>query len=218
MRVAAAVAEMLKREGVEFLIGYPVNPIIEAAAEADIRTIIVRQERTGLHMADAVSRVTVRRSDRRLRDAARTRDRKRLWRRGPGVRRFGADRGAAGRVSAPPRQCAAQLQCPPQLSARHEIGRAGDRCCRRVPDAMRRAFTQVAQRTPAPGRWSRFPADLMQEEVTEPLHLPPGTAPAICAGPAWRSRRWRACSLRAERPVHLRRPGRALRQGLAAAA
>jgi acetolactate synthase-1/2/3 large subunit len=44
--------------GREFLIGYPVNPIIEAAAEADIRTIMVRQERVGLHMADAVSRVT----------------------------------------------------------------------------------------------------------------------------------------------------------------
>src|SRR6266536_1339938 len=58
MKAAAAVAEVLKREGVKFLIGYPVNPIIEAAAEADIRTIIVRQERTGLHMADAVSRVT----------------------------------------------------------------------------------------------------------------------------------------------------------------
>src|SRR5207245_730336 len=57
MNAAAAVAEILKREGVGFLIGYPVNPIIEAAAEADIRTIIVRQERTGLHMADAVSRI-----------------------------------------------------------------------------------------------------------------------------------------------------------------
>ena len=39
MKVAAAVAEILKREGVQFLIGYPVNPIIEAAAEADIRTV-----------------------------------------------------------------------------------------------------------------------------------------------------------------------------------
>src|SRR6476469_2908033 len=58
MKVAAAIAEMLKREGVKFLIGYPVNPIIETSAEADIRTIIVRQERIGLHMADAVSRVT----------------------------------------------------------------------------------------------------------------------------------------------------------------
>ena len=47
MKAATAVAKILKREGVEFLIGYPVNPIIEAAAEADIRTIIVRQERTG---------------------------------------------------------------------------------------------------------------------------------------------------------------------------
>ena len=58
MRVADAVAEILKREGVEILIGYPVNPIIEAAAEADIRTLIVRQERTGIHMADAMSRMT----------------------------------------------------------------------------------------------------------------------------------------------------------------
>src|SRR5829696_3843103 len=58
MKVSAAVAEILKREGVEFLIGYPVNNILEAAAAADIRPIIVRQERTGLHMADAVSRVT----------------------------------------------------------------------------------------------------------------------------------------------------------------
>src|SRR3989442_15823962 len=58
MKAAAAVAEIFKREGVRFLIGYPVNPIIEAAAEADIPTIIVRQERTGLHMADAVSRIS----------------------------------------------------------------------------------------------------------------------------------------------------------------
>src|SRR6516164_8043082 len=58
MNAADVVAEILKREGTQFLIGYPVNGIIEAAAEADIRTIIVRQERTGLHMADAVSRVS----------------------------------------------------------------------------------------------------------------------------------------------------------------
>ena len=58
MKVANAIAEVLKREGVKFIIAYPVNPIIEAAAEADIRTIIVRQERVGLHMADAVSRLS----------------------------------------------------------------------------------------------------------------------------------------------------------------
>ena len=57
MRVDDAIAEILKREGVEFITAYPVNPIIEAAARADIRTIIVRQERTGLHMADGYSRI-----------------------------------------------------------------------------------------------------------------------------------------------------------------
>ena len=58
MTVAAVVAEILKREGVDVLIGYPVNNLIEAAAMADIRTVMVRQERVGLHMADALSRVT----------------------------------------------------------------------------------------------------------------------------------------------------------------
>ncbi len=58
MNVAGAIARALKAEGIDILFAYPVNPLIEAAAAEDIRTIIVRQERTGLHMADAYSRVT----------------------------------------------------------------------------------------------------------------------------------------------------------------
>ena len=58
MKVSQAIAEMIKREGVKNLFAYPVNPLIEACAEIDIRPIIVRQERTGIHMADAVSRMT----------------------------------------------------------------------------------------------------------------------------------------------------------------
>src|SRR5437762_14170679 len=58
MRVTTAIAKVLKAEGVEILFAYPVTPLVEAAAEEDIRTIIVRQERVGLHMADAVSRVS----------------------------------------------------------------------------------------------------------------------------------------------------------------
>ncbi len=58
MKVPAAIAEILKREGVDILFGYPRNAVLEAAAELDIRTVIVRQERTGLHMADAYSRMT----------------------------------------------------------------------------------------------------------------------------------------------------------------
>ena len=58
MKSAEAIAEILKREGVELLIAYPVNHIIEYAARADIRTVIVRQEWVGLHMADAIARLT----------------------------------------------------------------------------------------------------------------------------------------------------------------
>ena len=58
MKVGAAIAEILKREGVEILLGYPVNHILEYSAISDIRPIIVRQERTGIHMADAVSRLS----------------------------------------------------------------------------------------------------------------------------------------------------------------
>ena len=58
MKTADAISQILKREGVEWVIGYPVNHILERAAAADIRPIIVRQERTGLHMAEAISRVT----------------------------------------------------------------------------------------------------------------------------------------------------------------
>ena len=58
MKSAEAISEILKREGVEIVIGYPVNHILEFAARADIRPVIVRQERIGLHMADAISRMT----------------------------------------------------------------------------------------------------------------------------------------------------------------
>jgi thiamine pyrophosphate-dependent acetolactate synthase large subunit-like protein len=58
MKVGEAIAEILKREGVEILFGYPVNHLLESAAAAGIRPIIVRQERVGLHMADALSRLT----------------------------------------------------------------------------------------------------------------------------------------------------------------
>ncbi|MBH5396257.1 thiamine pyrophosphate-requiring protein [Bradyrhizobium sp. CNPSo 4010] len=62
MKLGAAIAEIMKREGIEILCGYPVNHLIEYAADRDIRPVMVRQERIGLHMADAISRVTSGRS------------------------------------------------------------------------------------------------------------------------------------------------------------
>lgn len=58
MNVAQVTAEIMKREGVEWLLTYPLNPLTEAAAAADIRPIVVRQERIGVHMADAIGRLS----------------------------------------------------------------------------------------------------------------------------------------------------------------
>ena len=58
MRVVDAIAEILKKEGVEYLPCYPTTPIIEAAAAAGIRPIVCRQERVGMGIADGFSRVS----------------------------------------------------------------------------------------------------------------------------------------------------------------
>ena len=58
MKVGEAIVEILKCEGVDVIFGYPVNHLLESAAQANIRPIIVRQERVGIHMADAISRLT----------------------------------------------------------------------------------------------------------------------------------------------------------------
>src|SRR5215510_15124883 len=57
MNGAELVAEILKREGTEFLACYPRNPLIEAAAALDIRPILCRQERVGVGMADGYTRI-----------------------------------------------------------------------------------------------------------------------------------------------------------------
>ncbi len=57
MNGAAIIAEILRREGTEFLSCYPRNPLIEACAALDIRPILCRQERVGVGMADGYTRI-----------------------------------------------------------------------------------------------------------------------------------------------------------------
>ena len=121
MKVADAVAQILKAEGVEYLFAYPVNPIIDAAAAVGIRPIIVRQERIGLHMADAFSRVS---SGERIgvfcmqsgpgSENAFGGRRTGLW-------RLGANRGIANGLLAFLDQCSSQLQFLPQLPERYQV-------------------------------------------------------------------------------------------------
>jgi len=58
MKVLDAIITVLKKEGLECLNCFPTTPIIEAAAAQDIKPIVCRQERVGLGIADAHSRVT----------------------------------------------------------------------------------------------------------------------------------------------------------------
>ena len=58
MKGANAIAEILKREGTEFVACYPAQPLIEASALVGIRPIMCRQERMGMAIADGFSRTT----------------------------------------------------------------------------------------------------------------------------------------------------------------
>lgn len=58
MNGADLIARILKKEGVELLPAFPHSDLIEAAARAGIRPLIVRQERQALHIADGYARMT----------------------------------------------------------------------------------------------------------------------------------------------------------------
>jgi len=58
VKVAEAVARVLKEEGVEHLICYPRQALIDFCAEIGIRPVVCRQERVGVGIADGISRST----------------------------------------------------------------------------------------------------------------------------------------------------------------
>src|SRR2546427_6969385 len=178
MKAAAVVADILKREGVKFLIGYPVNQIIEAAAEADIRTIIVRQERVGLHMADALSRVT---SGDRIGVFA--------MQHGPGTENsFGGVAQAFGDsvpiVVLPGGYPRRLTNIQPNFNSflnYHRVTKWSEQVivADAAPEAMRRAFTQVKNGRPRPVL-VEFPVDVLREEIGDFEYTP---APRTRVGP-----------------------------------
>lgn len=198
MKVAAAIAQILKREGVEFLIGYPVNPIIEAAAVADIRTIIVRQERTGLHMADAVSRMS---SGRRIGVFA--------MQHGPGAENsFGGVAQAYGDSSPivvlpagyPRRLTNVAPNFNSALNYRHVTKWAEQVVLpEEAPNAMRRAFTQVRNGRPRPVL-IEFPTDVLASEIPDPADYRPTAAVRVGPDPQ-AIERVAGVLVEAERPV-----------------
>ncbi len=179
MKVVDAVAKVLKAEGVEYLFAYPVNPIIEAAAKLDIRTIIVRQERIGLHMADAMSRMT---SGQQIGVFC--------MQSGPGSENaFGGVAQAYG-DSAPivvlPMGYSRPLsQIQPNFNSALNYRHVTKSCEQltvpeALPEVMRRAFTQARNGRPRPAL-VEIPGDLMSQEVPEPFE--PTPVPTVRYGP-----------------------------------
>ena len=179
MKVVDAVAKVLKAEGVEYLFAYPVNPIIEAAAKLDIRPIIVRQERIGLHMADAMSRMT---SGQQIGVFC--------MQSGPGSENaFGGVAQAYGDsapiVVLPMGYSRGLTQIQPNFNSALNYRHVTKSCEQvtvpeAVPEALRRAFTQARNGRPRPAL-VEFPSDLFGEEI--PDTFDPTPVPTTRYGP-----------------------------------
>ncbi len=171
MKVGAAIAEILRREGIEMLTGYPVNHLIEFAAAIDIRPIMVRQERIGLHMADAISRLSSGRTIGAF-----------CMQHGPGAENaFGGVAQAFGE-SVPilvlpmgyPRRLANVAPNFNSVTSMRSVTKSAEpiTLAAEVPNIMRRAFTRLRNGRGAPVL-VEIPADIWNEEVPEPLDYKP---------------------------------------------
>lgn len=171
MKVGEAIAEIMKREGVEILAGYPVNHLIEYAAAKDIRPVMVRQERIGLHMADAISRVS---SGRKIGAFC--------MQHGPGAENAYGGVAQAYGESVPilvvpmgyPRRLAhvdpnynSTVQMRGITKSAEPITSAAE-----VPNIMRRAFTRLRNGRGGPVL-VEVPSDMWTEELPEPLDYAP---------------------------------------------
>ena len=182
MNVADGIAHVLKQEGVDVLFAYPVNTIIEAAARADIRTIICRQERIGLHMADAYSRLS-----------SGTKIGTFCMQHGPGAENAFGGIAQAYSESSPilvmpagyPRRLAHYYpNYNSTLNTKHvtkwseplTMGRA-------LPEVMRRAFFQLRNGRPGPVQ-IEIPADLFGEEVPDGWEYKPAYATRTAPDPS----------------------------------
>lgn len=198
MKAGDAIAEILKREGIEIVIGYPVNHILEYAASAGIRPIIVRQERTGLHMADAISRLS---SGRTVGVFA--------MQHGPGAENAFGGVAQAYSESVPllvlpggyPRRIAHVASNFNSVLNMRNVAKLAEpiTAAAEVPNIFRRAFSRLRNGRGGPVV-VEIPADVWNEQVPEPLDYEPVQTSRFGPDPA-EVRRAAAMLAGAQRPV-----------------
>ena len=177
-----AIAEILKREGVENVFCFPFTPILDALAAAGIRPIVARQERVAENMADGFSRATSGRSIGVV-----------TVQQSAGVENAFAGIAQAYTDSSPilflPGHPGRELTgVPPNFDATENY-RGVTKWADRVPSAravtqrMRRAFTLLRSGRPGPVMLE-IPVDVAVEEFPEPLRYEPAKTVRSAADPA----------------------------------
>ncbi len=214
MKLGTAIAEIMKREGIEILCGYPVNHLIEHAANADIRPVMVRQERIGLHMADAISRVTSGRTIGAF-----------CMQHGPGAENAMGGVAQCYGESVPvlvlPMGYARRLaNIEPNFNssqAMKAFAKSSEpiNIAAEVGNIFRRAFTKLKNGRGGPVI-VEIPADMWNEEVPEPLNYTPVLRTRYGADPV-HVKEAAALLMSAKRPVIYAGQGVHYAQGLAAA-
>ncbi|MAG36044.1 MAG: hypothetical protein CL878_07360 [Dehalococcoidia bacterium] len=161
-----ALADILRREGVDYLFCFPSNPLIDAAAQAGIRPILARTERTVIGMADGYSRHT----NGELIGVC-------CVQAGPGTENMFSGVAQAYGDSVPilvlPGQAGRnRIAVAPNFEAVPNYGGvtkwlAQINLVDRIPELMRRAFMQLRTGRPGPVLLET-PTDVMQEEFGAP--------------------------------------------------
>jgi acetolactate synthase-1/2/3 large subunit len=182
MKVTQAIAEILKREGVDLVCGYPVNPLYESCAALDIRTVVVRQERTAAHMADSYSRQN---SGNKIGVF--------ICQHGPGVENsFGGVAQAFGEsvpiLILPMGYLRREMNVYPNFSANTNFQHITKWCeplnqGKSVTDVMRRAFSQLRNGRPGPVM-VEVPMDVFGEDIGETIDYTPSFTTDFVPSPA----------------------------------
>ena len=167
MKGATAVANILKREGIDFIGCIPFSTLTEAVAVAGIRPMIFRQERVGVNMADGFSRVS---NGRRI-----------------GAFTMQAQAGAENAFAGVAQAYAdsVPILLLPAAAARRRVGIRPNfsptrsyrdvtkwvdqiNLVERIPEMMRRAFSHLRTGRPSPVMLE-LPADILDGELDEAL-------------------------------------------------
>ena len=199
MTGADVIASILKQEGVDFMGVIPMNTLEEAGAVHGVRPMIFRQERVGVNLADGYSRVT----------------------NGSGVGVFsmqagpGAENAFAGVAQAyadsvpilllPASAPRARSGVHPTFSPSQSYAQVTKwaeqiNLIERVPEMMRRAFTQVRTGRPGPVLLE-VPSDILRGEVPGGLADYTPVTPRVSSGDPQDVREAARMLLAAKRPV-----------------